>query len=194
MHALYTGKILPGYFAKYATVIRCMVSKIASGDKGQPFLRTLVFNLARQFFPMLWTPVLVDFLQINNFLKIVRTVATQVLVITLVFHFIPRSWIKRLRYLEVYALLEFLASFPFGFVNLMNSIHTSVLIKGDLIVGALIVIVWAHNRLGINYLEDLMFWDMNTFSVKGIPGNYFPYLMAVPFLYWANINLLNSDL
>ena len=114
--------------------------------------------------------------------------------LTIIMHFIPRKWIKKMRYLEVYMVLEFLASFPFGFVNLMNSIHNSVFINGDIIIGAVIVIIWAHNSLGVNYLEDLFFWDMNTFSIKGIPGNYFPYLMAIPFLYWANVNLLNSDL
>ena len=91
-------------------------------------------------------------------------------------------------------LLEFLASFPFGFVSVMNTIHTSVLVNGDLGVGAVIVVIWAHNRLGVNYLEDLLFWDVNAFSVKGIPGNYFPYVMAIPFLYWANMSWLKSDL
>merc|ERR1711935_953129 len=39
-----------------------------------------------------------------------------------------------------------------------------------------------------------LFWDMKAFSISGIPSNYGPYFMSIPFLYWANINLARSDL
>ena len=64
--------MLPGYFANFATVVRCMVTKFGYGKDGKPLVRTVVFNLVRQFFPMLWTPIFIDFKMINNFLGVVR--------------------------------------------------------------------------------------------------------------------------
>ena len=52
-------------------------------------------------------------------------------------------------------MLEFLASFSFYFVQIINNVM--IFIGGDLLGTIVVVLLFSHVRLGPVYLEDLLF-------------------------------------
>jgi hypothetical protein len=92
--------------------------------------------------------------------------------VTIAFQVVPRRFFRSLKYLFIYFFLEFLLSFPFGFVSVMNTIHNSRMIDGDIVTGAIILLFMSHYRLGWLMIEDIFYGDMNAFNSSIFPAYY----------------------
>ena len=117
-----------------------------------------------------------------------------VTIITLVFQYIPRSLYRQLKYMWIYFLLEFLGSFHFGLISQMNNIQNPKLLNGDLITGFIIICGMCHNRLLWMYLEDLLFNDLNQFTMMNYITSYTSWIIGPPTIYLLQIYFLNMDL
>lgn len=91
---------------------------------------------------------------------------------TVLFQFLPKSWFRTLRYLYVWAEVEFKMWLTFNAIGLVNKISNKALGNGDLVTGFIILWFISNARQGWAYLEDLWFQDLGTLSWKTIQLNY----------------------
>ena len=193
VYPVYQGKQLPGFFAYFSLFVRCALTRYVSGENGKSVVRNVIFNLCRQIFPALLTPILIDGKGFKNFFEVQKQMGITIL-LTIFFQFIPRRFFRSVRYLFVYFLLEFLLSFPFGFVSAMNTIHNSKMIDGDLVTGTIIILFMSHYRLGWLMIEDIFYGDMNTFNSSVFPGYYNQYLLGIPVIYFLQNYILGQNI
>lgn len=54
IYQIYQGKLLPGFWMHFFLVIRIATTRFHNGAHAKPFLRNLMFNFPRQFYPIIW--------------------------------------------------------------------------------------------------------------------------------------------
>ena len=105
-------------------VVRVVGSRIASGDSGRPLIRNLIFNVPRQFGKTFWSFLILYGKTIPNLSSIFEDL-WQMAALTIFLHFVDYSWLKSVRYLWAYSLMEYLITVPFTFVTWFNIVHKS---------------------------------------------------------------------
>ena len=83
-----------------------------------------------------------------------------VLIFTLGLQLLPRRVFRELKYPYYYLAAEYYLCFPFGFCQLVNSLHTSKFVDSDCLLALLAVAINANNRLLWLYVEDIIFGDL----------------------------------
>jgi hypothetical protein len=195
VYPFYDGKILPGVFSKFYLVMRCVLTRTSQEEGGRSTLRNIVFNSLRQVFPLCWYNVLVHGKGMPDLEQVVPLLM-DVVIVTVGLQFIPKSLIRRFRFLYYYLAAEYYFGFPFSFVTLVNYIHSAKAINSDLLMGMLAISMSAHNRLGWFYVEDLIFGDINSWANASniIATSYLMYIFGWPLHYFMQIHYLGNPL
>jgi len=121
---------------------RCVLTKITTPEDGLPFARNLVFNVLREL-----SPVALIMVFMHGKGPEAAKIQKDILLVcwyTLLFQFIPKSYIRAIRYLYVWAEIEFKSCLTWMSIGLINKMTNRALGDGDLVTG-LVMCFFAMN-------------------------------------------------
>ena len=167
IYDFYLGNKFPGGFNNYMLFLRVYLTRMSNPYKPYNIFRNIVFNIIREGMCFTYPKMFFEYEStgMHNVIDFFSDNAWKVVVLTVIFQYVPLEFHFKIKYLYQYLRCEYFIAFPFWNIYFLNKLHHNDHYRGDILVGLVLCFTQNMDRTGWEMVEDLIFGDMNMFHL-----------------------------